>query len=252
MYWSGKKIIESGIVKNFGDRALQPSSIDVRLSDDFKIYRNIVRNPPRLQLLKIEEKNDYSSFKADKICLLNKHENVNDVKRALKLNGLKNYKLVKGLLLGSTIEWFDIPKECVGFYTGRSSVGRLGVMSHITAGLLDNGWSGRITLEMACVDNPVLLHAGMRIGQVSIAGVEGELTTYNGKYQNQKGCEISKMYEDDDNFSIERKIIFKYREGYSIKEISNDLNVNKEEIVEVLSKAGYNIISDVLKEMTGD
>lgn len=105
-------------------------------------------------------------------------------------------------LLGTTIEKFTIPDDLVAQLMGRSSIGRLGIIVHATAGFIDPGFSGFITLEMTNVANiPIALYPGMRIGQVSFT----RLTTpaahpyspkRGSKYSGQKGPTASKIWKD--------------------------------------------------------
>ena len=79
---------------------------------------------------------------------------------------------------------------------GRSSVGRLGLYIHITAGFGDIGFSGYWTLEMSCIQ-PVKIYPGVEICQIFYHTIKGDSSTsYKSKYQNNTGIQASKMYED--------------------------------------------------------
>lgn len=81
-------------------------------------------------------------------------------------------------------------------YDGRSSIGRLGIFTHVTAGYIDVGFNGFITLEIAVVE-PVKIYPGVKIGQVSFETLEGEITLYNSdKYQNNQGIQPSKIWKE--------------------------------------------------------
>jgi len=81
-------------------------------------------------------------------------------------------------------------------YDGRSSIGRLGIFTHVTAGYIDVGFNGFITLEIAVVE-PVKIYPGVKIGQVSFETLEGEITLYNSdKYQNNEGIQPSKIWKE--------------------------------------------------------
>ena len=87
-------------------------------------------------------------------------------------------------------------------YDGRSTMGRLGIMSHVTAGYGDYGFKGNFTLELANVgEASVILHAGMRIGQVSFHGILGGLLgiphKYNGAYPNQRNEPVAPVLGRD-------------------------------------------------------
>lgn len=99
------------------------------------------------------------------------------------------------LYLGKTVEWTSSP-GFVPMYEGRSSLGRLGVSSHITAGFGDIGFEGNWTLEISVVQ-PVRIYPGIRIGQLYWHKPVGEITsTYQGKYQGQEDVQPSRMFED--------------------------------------------------------
>lgn len=99
------------------------------------------------------------------------------------------------LYLGRTIE-FTTTKKLVPMLEGRSSVGRLGLYVHVTAGFGDVGFSGYWTLEMHCV-HPIKIYAGVQICQIFYHAVEGELVEYrSGKYQNNREVQSSKLWMD--------------------------------------------------------
>jgi dCTP deaminase len=96
--------------------------------------------------------------------------------------------------LGATLETVSIPNGLVARIEGKSSVGRLGLMIHITAGYIDPGFNGPITLELYCVQPlPVMLYAGELIAQLSFHQMSSPAEKpYSGRYQNAKGVESSK------------------------------------------------------------
>jgi dCTP deaminase len=99
------------------------------------------------------------------------------------------------LYLGVTLEH----TETFGFVPrldGRSSVGRLGVEIHRTAGYGDNNFRGRWTLELSCL-TPVRVHPGERICQINYVPIEGELKDYAGKYQGADDVQASRKYLDE-------------------------------------------------------
>ncbi|MEL0284120.1 MAG: dCTP deaminase, partial [Ilumatobacter sp.] len=106
-------------------------------------------------------------------------------------------------VLGSTLERVAVPDDLVGRVEGKSSLGRLGLLIHSTAGFIDAGFDGHITLELANVASlPITLYPGMKIGQVSFmrmttpaehpygAGASGS------KYQGQRGPTPSRYFEN--------------------------------------------------------
>lgn len=99
------------------------------------------------------------------------------------------------LYLGRTIE-FTKTENYVPMLEGRSSIGRLGLYIHVTAGFGDVGFSGFWTLEIQCVQ-PIRIYAGVEICQIYYHSIEGEYEKYNsGKYQNNSGIQPSLLYKD--------------------------------------------------------
>jgi dCTP deaminase len=99
------------------------------------------------------------------------------------------------LYLGRTIEYTETNKY-VPMLEGRSSIGRLGLFVHITAGFGDVGFSGYWTLEMFCVQ-PIRIYPGVQICQVFYHSIEGDYELYNsGKYQKNSGIQPSLLYKD--------------------------------------------------------
>ena len=86
------------------------------------------------------------------------------------------------LYLGRTREWVHAPYH-VPIYDGRSSMARLGLFSHITAGFGDRGFQGYFTLELAVVQ-PLRIYPNMRIGQIRFEEIDGAGPVYQGKYNN--------------------------------------------------------------------
>ncbi len=99
------------------------------------------------------------------------------------------------LYLGRTVERTET-HNCVPQIEGRSSIGRLGLFVHVTAGFGDAGFCGYWTLEMFAVQ-PVRIYPGVPICQIFYHTIEGEYTRYNSvKYQNNKGIQPSLLYKD--------------------------------------------------------
>ena len=96
--------------------------------------------------------------------------------------------------LGSTIEVFG-SNYFASLVTGRSSVGRKFITNHITAGLIDQGFFGHITLEIT-VQRKTRVYPRMRFGQIFWFSVVGETNLYRGKYQNQVGSSASRLHKD--------------------------------------------------------
>jgi dCTP deaminase len=99
------------------------------------------------------------------------------------------------LYLGRTVEHTQTNKF-VPMLEGRSSIGRLGLFIHVTAGFGDVGFNGFWTLEIFCVQ-PIRIYAGVEICQIFYHSIEGDYDTYKeGKYQNNEGIQPSLLYKD--------------------------------------------------------
>ena len=98
------------------------------------------------------------------------------------------------LYLGSTIERTKT-LDYVPMLEGRSSIGRLGLSIHVTAGFGDVGFDGRWTLEISCI-HPIRIYPNMRLCQIYYHKIEGEYRPYNSKYQNNEGVQSSRSFMD--------------------------------------------------------
>ena len=99
------------------------------------------------------------------------------------------------LYLGRTEEYTKTEKY-IPMLEGRSSIGRLGICIHVTAGFGDIGFAGYWTLELFCVQ-PVRIYAGVQIAQIYYHTISGDYERYvNGKYQNNKGIQPSMLYKE--------------------------------------------------------
>lgn len=159
------------------DEQLQPNSLDIRLSNRFSEFED--RDTPLDPKEGLVEYQDYIDYTVDDYVVLEPGE----------------------FVLADTIEDFDMPHGLYGQLHGRSSLGRLGIEVHSTAGLIDAGYTGSITLEIKNVLNrPVKLYTGMRIAQV----VFHELNEYcdnpysdkSNKYQGQSDVVHSRLGEE--------------------------------------------------------
>ena len=170
------------IIEPLGDHSIQPSSVDLRLSRFFRVFRNHT-------LGFIDVKQDLSELTT----LTEAAEN-------------DPFILHPGeFVLGSTLERVALPDNLVGRLEGKSSLGRLGLLIHSTAGFVDAGFDGQLTLELSNVANlPITLYPGMRIGQISfhLMTTPAEQPYGTGdlgsKYQSQLGPVPSRYWE---NFS---------------------------------------------------
>ena len=161
---------------------LQPASLDVHLSNEFKSIDSATV---------LDMNSGVSSG------------NTNIPENAIEEVYTKKYRLEPGeFVLGSTEEYIEIPNGFVCRVEGRSSIGRLAVDVHATAGFVDPGFKGTITLEISNKNqnNPVILRAGRRFAQLVFERTDGKSkNAYDGKYQNQKTPTVSKIEEDIEN-----------------------------------------------------
>ena len=112
-------------------------------------------------------------------------------------------------VLGSTLERVALPDDLVARLEGKSSLGRLGLLIHSTAGFIDPGWNGHVTLELSNVANlPITIYHGMKIGQLSFVQLSEPASAPYGsdglgsKYQGQQGPTPSRYWR---NFEAEGK-----------------------------------------------
>ena len=112
-------------------------------------------------------------------------------------------------VLGSTLERVRLPDDLVARLEGKSSLGRLGLLIHSTAGFIDPGWDGHVTLELSNVANlPITIYYGMKIGQISFVQLSEPAHAPYGsdelgsKYQGQRGPTPSRYWQ---NFEAEAK-----------------------------------------------
>lgn len=104
----------------------------------------------------------------------------------------------QSFLLATTLEAVKLPSNLTAFVEGRSSIGRLGLFIQ-NAGWVDPGFEGQITLELFNANSlPIRLKAGRRICQLVFAKVDDHAEPYRGKYVQQKGATMSKIYNDKD------------------------------------------------------
>ena len=106
-------------------------------------------------------------------------------------------------VLGSTLEYVRLPHDLVARLEGKSSLGRLGLLIHSTAGYVDPGFEGHLTLELSNVANlPITIYPGMKIGQISFFKLTSPAENPYGtekvgsKYQGQRGPTPSRYFEN--------------------------------------------------------
>jgi dCTP deaminase len=167
-------------VEPYDPADLQPSSIDLHLDRSFRVFRN-----NRYPFI------DVRSPQPDLTELLNVADD-------------EAFVLHPGeFVLGQTIEWVELPDDLVARLEGKSSLGRLGLLIHSTAGYVDPGWKGKLTLELSNVANlPIALYFGMKIGQISFFEMSSPVDRPYGsaglgsKYQGQSEPTPSAYFQD--------------------------------------------------------
>jgi len=179
-----RSAIETGriVIEPFSPDAVQPSSVDLHLDRRFRVFRNsrypfidVRQDQPDLtELVEIEEEQPF---------ILHPGE----------------------FVLGSTLERVSLPDDLVARLEGKSSLGRLGLLIHSTAGYVDPGWDGNLTLELSNVANlPITLYYGMKIGQISFQQMSSPVDVAYGderigsKYRGQRDPTASLYHRDFD------------------------------------------------------
>ena len=159
---------------------VQPSSVDVRLDNMFRVFNNT-------RYTHIDP-----SIRQDELTSL------------VQPDPGEPFVLHPGeFVLGSTLELCTLPDDLAGRLEGKSSLGRLGLLTHSTAGFIDPGFSGHITLELSNVANlPITLWPGMKIGQLCLLRLTSPAEHPYGsaqagsKYQGQRGPTPSRSYQN--------------------------------------------------------
>jgi dCTP deaminase len=169
-------------IEPFDETAIQPSSIDVRVDSLFRVFRNHTAG------------------------VIDVKQDMRDLTELVEISAGGVFMLHPGeFVLGSTREQVRVPDDLVARIEGKSSLGRLGLLIHSTAGFVDAGFAGHITLELANVASlPITIYPGMKIGQISFMQMTSPAEHPYGqgaagsKYQGQRGPTPSRYFE---NFS---------------------------------------------------
>ncbi|HET8981242.1 MAG TPA: dCTP deaminase [Pedococcus sp.] len=157
---------------------IQPSSIDVRLDKFFRLFDN------------------------HKYPVIDPSLDQPDLTRLVEVSSDDGFVLHPGeFVLGSTLETVTLPDDLAARVEGKSSLGRLGLMTHATAGFVDPGFSGHVTLELSNVATlPIILWPGMKIGQLCFFRLSSPAENpygsakYGSHYQGQRGPTASRSY----------------------------------------------------------
>lgn len=167
------------VITPYDSSFVQPASYDVKLGSEVRIFKNLT------------------------IAFLDLKEDSKDFMELVRIKNGKPFIIHPGeFVLGSSVKKVKIPRDMIARLDGKSSLGRLGIIIHATAGYIDPGFRGYLTLEMTNVSNiPIALYPGMKIGQVSFMRLEtpAEMPYGNergSKYQNQKGPTASRIWKD--------------------------------------------------------
>ena len=167
-------------VEPFEEAMIQPSSVDVRLDKFFRVFEN------------------------HKYSVIDPSTEQAELTREVIAEGDEPFILHPGeFVLASTYEVITLPDDIAGRLEGKSSLGRLGLLTHSTAGFIDPGFSGNITLELSNVANlPVKLFPGMKIGQLCLIKLSSPAEhpygseKYGSRYQGQRGPTASRSFKN--------------------------------------------------------
>jgi dCTP deaminase len=176
------KAIKSGRIKidPYNKDLIQPSSIDFRISNKFRTFKNY------------------------KYTFIDPRQNQEDLTELVELKNGSPFIIHPGeFILSSSMEYLELDNTIVCRVEGKSSLGRLGLIIHATAGFVDPGWAGTITLELSNVSNlPIALYPEMKIGQFSFMNLSSPCQKpygskgLNNKYKGQVNPEPSQMYKN--------------------------------------------------------
>jgi dCTP deaminase len=182
--------IEAGriVIDPYIPEAVQPSSVDLHLDRRFRVFRN-----SRYPYIDVREPQP-------------------ELTELLEIGGDEPFILHPGeFVLGSTLERVELPNDLVARLEGKSSLGRLGLLIHSTAGYVDPGWEGNLTLELSNVANlPITLYDGMKIGQISFQRLSSPVEVGYGdarigsKYRGQRDPTASLYHRDFERGRVRR------------------------------------------------
>ena len=176
--------VEAGrvVLQPFEPELVQPSSVDVRLDRYFRLFDN------------------------HKYPVIDPSADQPELTRLIEVDPNEPFVLHPGeFVLGSTYEQVTLPDDVAARLEGKSSLGRLGLVTHSTAGFVDPGFSGHVTLELSNVATlPIQLWPGMRVGQLCFFQLSSPVehpygsSVYGSHYQGQRGPTASRSWR---NFS---------------------------------------------------
>lgn len=160
---------------------IQPASVDIHLDNKLLVFKTW-RHPFYIDV----------------------KQNIDDLSEPVEIDETKPFLLNAGeFVLASTLESITLPDDIVARLEGKSSLGRIGLLIHSTAGYVDPGWQGHLTLELSNVAKlPVTLYYKMPIGQISFLRLTSSVERVYGspslgsKYQGQSGPMATRYYKD--------------------------------------------------------
>ena len=169
------------IIEPLDPACIQPASVDVHLDRKLLVFKTW-RSP----------------------FFIDVKQNLDDLTEIVEIDEEEPFYLQPGeFVLGSTLEDITLPDDIVGRLEGKSSLGRIGLLIHSTAGYVDPGWRGHLTLELSNVAKlPITLYSGMKIGQISFLRLTTAAERLYGdeslgsKYQGQTDPTASRFYRD--------------------------------------------------------
>lgn len=177
-----RKAIANGDIEidPYEERNVQPSSVDLHVDRYFRIFNN-----HRYRVIDVKEP-------------------MENLTEQIEVPETESFILHPGeFVLGSTVERVRLADDLVARLEGKSSLGRLGLLIHSTAGFVDAGFEGHLTLELSNVANlPITIYPGMKIGQISFFRLSSEAENPYGssrvgsKYQGQRGPTPSRFFEN--------------------------------------------------------
>jgi dCTP deaminase len=174
--------IEAGriVFDPYDESLVQPSSVDVRVDRKFRVFHN-ARYP-----------------------YIDVRKPMDDLTELIEIDDEEPFVLHPGeFVLGQTLETITLPNDIVARLEGKSSLGRLGLLIHSTAGFVDPSWAGNLTLELSNVANlPITIYHGMPIGQISFMRMDAPVehpygsSEVGSKYHGQAEPTPSRFYRN--------------------------------------------------------
>jgi len=168
-------------------KAISGISVDLRLANNFRVFSN-----NSLPYLDLSGEREQLGKDIDQV-----------MGKEIIIEGDDAFFIHPGeLVLGATLESVEIPDDLVGWLDGRSSLARLGLMVHVTAGRIDPGWKGQVVLEfynlgkMPLALKPEMIICALSFETLSSPAKRPYLSRENAKYKNQQGAISSRMGDD--------------------------------------------------------